>query len=103
MASRTRRSRRSAGSPKKVLFGMRPVSHMTDRSHRQGRDAEAAAAWFARHAYLVPLLDGGAVGERVLIVSDHVDAIRDVHHGYGKATRPEDYLDGFAAYLRENL
>jgi type I restriction enzyme R subunit len=42
------------------------------------------------------------------VISDHADELRSVEHGYGGDAkglrqRPEDYLDGFAKYLRENL
>jgi type I restriction enzyme R subunit len=65
---------------------------------------EGAAAWFAQHAYLVPFLDSPRDTDRPVLVSDHVDAVRYVARGYGKHNqRPEDYLDGFRAYLRANL
>jgi type I restriction enzyme R subunit len=62
-----------------------------------------AATWFGEHTYLVPFLDAPSDGSKMMIVSDHVDALRGVTRGYGKGERPEDYLDGFAAYLRNNL
>jgi type I restriction enzyme R subunit len=64
---------------------------------------DEAAAWFGEHTFLVPFLDAPADGGKMMIVSDHVDAIRSVTRGYGKGEKPQDYLDGFAAYLQSNL
>ncbi|MDC3988187.1 type I restriction-modification system endonuclease [Polyangium jinanense] len=64
---------------------------------------EEAVAWFGQHEYLVPLLDGRFGESRPLLVSDHVDRVVAVEVGYGKGTRPEDYLDSFSAFLRENM
>lgn len=36
------------------------------------------------------------------LVSEHEDAARDMERGYGKAKKPEDYLDSFAQFIREN-
>jgi type I restriction enzyme, R subunit len=69
----------------------------------KGGTAEQAASWFREHQHVVPVLDG-AVGEaRRLLVSEHVDRFVGTETGYGKARRPEDYLEGFTAFLRENL
>ncbi|HVJ90816.1 MAG TPA: type I restriction-modification system endonuclease, partial [Labilithrix sp.] len=64
---------------------------------------EEAAAWFGQHGYLVPVLDGRFGETRPLLVSDHADRVVAVEVGYGKGTRPEDYLDSFSAFLRENM
>ena len=61
------------------------------------------AAWFTQHSGLGELLDRRAqsVGIPVLI-SEHKDALYSVEQGYGEAQKPEDYLDAFAAFIREN-
>lgn len=65
---------------------------------------EEAAAWLDGHRELVAVLDraSGGVGGRP-IVSQHEDGVVEVSRGYGSASRPEDYLEGFAAFLRENM
>lgn len=45
------------------------------------------------------LLPGAGGGGKIL--SDDSDHIVDVGRGYGKAQRPEDYLDAFGRFLRE--
>ena len=64
---------------------------------------EAAAAWLAGHPALAAFLDGKTAAAYKLILSDHADELREETLGYGSAQRPEDYLDGFARFLRENL
>ncbi|MGK4008930.1 type I restriction-modification system endonuclease [Sorangium sp. So ce1036] len=69
---------------------------------KRGTPAQAAA-WFREHRYLVPVLDGGVSEARPLLVSEHADHLVGTEIGYGTARRPEDYLEGFTAFLRENL
>jgi type I restriction enzyme R subunit len=40
---------------------------------------------------------------QAVLISRHQDVLRSVERGYGDAERPQDYLDGFRAFLRENL
>ena len=63
-----------------------------------------AVVFFREHRRLAGLLDENP--ERIsaqLIISDHDDRIAEVTRGYGDATKPEDYIDAFGAFLRENL
>jgi type I restriction enzyme R subunit len=65
---------------------------------------EAAAAWFAAHAYVLPILDAGSGLGAPLPVSEHHDALLYVERGYGKDNqRPADFLDGFRAFVTGNL
>jgi len=61
------------------------------------------AAWFTQSPDLGEILDrkSGAPAEPVFI-SNHADALRGTEHGYGNATRPEDYLHAFADFIRAN-
>ena len=36
-------------------------------------------------------------------ISEHEDKLIEVNRGYGKASRPEDYLEGFNQFIKENL
>ena len=36
-------------------------------------------------------------------ISDHADEVISVTRGYGTAERPEDFLDGFVAFVRDHL
>lgn len=65
--------------------------------------AEQAAAWFRQHQYVIAVLDGGGGEARPLLVSEHADHLVGTEVGYGTARRPDDYLEGFSAFLRENM
>ncbi|WP_437736406.1 type I restriction-modification system endonuclease [Sorangium sp. So ce1335] len=64
---------------------------------------DAAVAFFAQHGYLVTFLDERVEVGRQLMVSDHADRVIEVGRGYGNAPRPDDYLESFAAYVRDHL
>jgi type I restriction enzyme, R subunit len=62
-----------------------------------------AAAWFAQRREIAQLLDRQDGGRVPLLISHHPDELRGIEYGYGNASRPEDYLNSFEAFLRENL
>jgi type I restriction enzyme R subunit len=41
--------------------------------------------------------------ESILIISGHEDEIIEVSHGYGKYKKPEDYLESFGKYIKDNM
>jgi type I restriction enzyme R subunit len=63
---------------------------------------DQAAEWFRAHSFVVAILEGTG-DRRPLLVSDHVDELRRVERGYGKAKKPEDYLAEFTRFIQENL
>jgi type I restriction enzyme R subunit len=68
-------------------------------------DASAAANWFRDRTALGPVLDwqsSDAGAPRALPISYHADEVVAVTRGYGSAERPEDFLDSFAAFVRDN-
>ena len=61
-----------------------------------------ARAWLGRIEGLGELLDmQWEVRGEPRFVSDHDDELRSIERGYGKAQRPEDYLEGFSAFVRD--
>ncbi len=40
---------------------------------------------------------------RMQMVSDHKDTFRGIERGYGKAHKPEDYLQSFKVFIEENI
>mgnify|MGYP000905041092 FL=1 len=44
-----------------------------------------------------------ANGDRSVVISDQEDELLEHSRGYGNASKPEDYLDAFAAYVKANL
>lgn len=62
--------------------------------------------WIAAHPHLPPLLDAKTAsdGRGGILISHHADEVRLVEQGYGPGrTRPEDYLDGFAKFVRDQV
>ena len=45
---------------------------------------------------------GKAVHSRPVVISDKEDQLISHERGYGEGNKPEDYLDSFAEYIREN-
>ena len=54
---------------------------------------------------LGPILDWQGEGEtpRFIPISHHSDALVGVTRGYGEDNKPEDFLEGFVAYVRDNI
>lgn len=58
------------------------------------------AAWFTQNPNLGEILDRKGEGAApTLFVSDHEDKLHIIERGYGKATKPEDYLKEFTAFI----
>lgn len=51
---------------------------------------------------LIEYLDEKSESEEIIIVSDRKDKVVSHTRGYGKAKRPEDYLEEFKTYIDEN-
>ncbi|HWK35168.1 type I restriction-modification system endonuclease [Sphingomonas sp.] len=68
-------------------------------------DAPGLAAWLKDRAAIGPILDWEADGDnpRFVPISHHDDEIIGVTRGYGEAEKPEDFLDSFAAFVRDNV
>lgn len=68
-------------------------------------DAPRLAAWLKDRAAIGPILDWEADGDnpRFVPISHHDDEIISVTRGYGEAEKPEDFLDSFAAFVRDNV
>jgi type I restriction enzyme, R subunit len=63
------------------------------------------ASWFSARVGIGPLLDWQAEGDspRFVPISHHDDQVVGVTRGYGDASRPEDFLDSFSAFVRDNM
>lgn len=79
-----------------------------DTLHRlTNRPLAELSAWFAGRAGLGAVLDWrpDRPGQSVPI-SQHPDQLLTINHGYGRdgsLTRPEDFLEAFAAWIRDNV
>ncbi|MCQ4085945.1 type I restriction-modification system endonuclease [Saccharibacillus sp. JS10] len=55
------------------------------------------------YASLFKYLDENKDGENKLMISHAPDEMLEVTRGYGNAEKPEDYLNGFSTFIRDNL
>lgn len=68
-------------------------------------NAPDLAAWLKDRAALGPILDWRSDGGNLPLVpiSPHGDEVVAVTRGYGDAKKPEDFLDSFSAFVRDNI
>jgi type I restriction enzyme R subunit len=78
-----------------------PIPEMIN--HLRQSDPQQVQEWFRQRAAIAQILDAKDGGRQPLLISHHTDELRRVERGYGNAQKPEDYLDSFGAYLRENI
>lgn len=71
---------------------------------RRGAPADLAE-WAKTRPRLGPALDWATDGGTPVMaaISEHPDEVISVTRGYGAAERPEDFLDGFTAFVRDHL
>jgi len=69
----------------------------------RGMSPDEAARWLAEHPALVAYLDAARARAERRLISEHPDELVSVTRGWGDYDRPEDYLEGFAAFVRDNL
>ena len=61
------------------------------------------AAWFTQHSNLGEILDRKGEGRAASIfISEHPDQLLSTERGYGKAKKPDDYLNEFTAFINSH-
>lgn len=83
-----------------AVAGM-PFQDMVE--HLRSSDRMQLKEWFSSRAAIAQILDLRDGGTNPVMISHHADELRSVERGYGTAEKPQDYLDSFKSYLRENL
>lgn len=78
-----------------------PVQDMVN--YLQQTDPLQLKKWFRQRAAIAQMLDARDGGRQPLLISRHADELRRVERGYGNAQKPEDYLDSFKGFLRDNM
>lgn len=68
-------------------------------------NAPDLASWLKDRAAIGPILDWQSDGDdpRYVPISHHADEVVAVTRGYGDAEKPEDFLDSFSAFVRDNI
>ena len=63
------------------------------------------AQWASERPNLGPILDWTSDGgtPRYIPISEHEDEVVSVTRGYGAAEKPEDFLDAFGRFVRDNV
>ena len=83
----------------RLLTGEEPAAFIT---RLQQLPIAEVRRWLGTINGLGELLDEQWLGPaQPQFVSEHDDELRAIERGYGDATRPEDYLEGFTAFVRD--
>jgi type I restriction enzyme R subunit len=68
-----------------------------------GMTPKEIGEWFVKNPDLGEILDRKDPSKSApILVSTHADALHRVETGYGQAKKPEDYLESFRAFLKNN-
>ncbi|HAZ13261.1 MAG: type I restriction-modification system endonuclease [Bdellovibrionales bacterium GWA2_49_15] len=59
--------------------------------------------WALRFDQIAKWLDRLQEQKKKLFISEHEDESRGVEQGFGEVGRPEDYLEGFSKFIKENV
>jgi type I restriction enzyme R subunit len=67
--------------------------------------AAATAAWVKEHPSIGRILEWDLDGSASVLIpiSHHPDEVVEVTRGYGGGKKPEDFLDGFTAFIQANV
>ncbi|AXT49486.1 type I restriction-modification system endonuclease [Aquimarina sp. BL5] len=65
-------------------------------------DGDSVQQVITEYASLWQFLDKKIYQPKVQLVSEHYDEYRPMERGYGKAEKPEDYIEGFKQFIAEN-
>ncbi len=97
---RARRLHQADSHRYQALTGEEPTATVT-----RLRDAgpEGALAWITAHAPAFIMLTASSERDHGPLIAPHADVLLGVTRGYSGSVRPQDFLDGFGAFLRENL
>jgi len=69
----------------------------------QESNPDDVLAWIDSHAAAFAVLCARSERDHGPLISHHEDALIEVTRGYAGGKRPEDFIEGFAAFLRDNL
>lgn len=98
---RTQRVKGQAAEHTSDLAGGKALKEVAETLRNMS--PEDAADWVKLHSELFAYLDDNSFGgAKHLVISDRADELLTHTRDYGDAKRPEDYLEEFTQYLRNN-
>lgn len=68
----------------------------------RNQDLTESIEYIKKTTELWAFLDERTYNYRALLLSEHVDVLREVERGYGNAKKPEDYIESFKEYILNN-
>jgi type I restriction enzyme R subunit len=80
--------------------------------HLRQASPQEVKQWFAQRKAMpsatpsrgiAQMLDNKDGGRQPILISRHDDEVISIERGYGNAQKPEDYLENFQTFLRENI
>ena len=83
--------------------GLDPTQFVTELQKTSLESPQKAKEQLLASHELFQLLQVREYHGRKVVISDAEDRLISHERGYGKSSRPEDYLDAFAAYVQTNL
>jgi type I restriction enzyme, R subunit len=83
-----------------TLAGAQPANLLTQLT---SQSIEGTAQWLLDHPGLAQFLDRKHGDRQKQYISRHSDEFIRTERGYGKAEKPKDYIESFAAFLKENI
>ena len=96
-------ARGGAGSGIEAVAGETPEATLKRLLEGQARRAGRVVVVAIRHRPDPRLAAATATTPRFMPISHHADEVVAVTRGYGEADKPEDFLDGFSAFVRDNI
>ncbi|WP_425504012.1 type I restriction-modification system endonuclease [Salicibibacter cibarius] len=85
----------------KVLTGGKSVQEFAEWVKKASHDEVVEK--LANNQNIVQYLDENRQRAIYQYISTHEDELKEVRRGYGKAEKPEDYLEGFSQFIKENM
>lgn len=64
---------------------------------------DKAKYFFKKYSYMFKKIDEMKGVPPIQLISEHEDKFISAEHGYGKGKKPEDYLDEFRLFIKENM
>jgi type I restriction enzyme R subunit len=103
LAKFQQKRRHLSGDSKEQLETLAGMSITDMAKYLKRSSPREVVEWFGEKKVIAELLDRKDGGRQPLLISRHVDQVIRVERGYGKAEKPQDYLDSFCTFLNENI